>query len=78
MPQMDQSTFFSIFETLLITFIFGYAFISTHLLLPFINTMKIRYELKTRLLFINFLIIKNLKNLNSFKALKSIKIKFKK
>lgn len=77
MPQMDHTTFFSIFETLTITFIFGYAFLSTYLFLPFINSMKIRYELKTRLLFINFLIIRKLKELNSFDSLKSMKIKFK-
>jgi hypothetical protein len=76
MPQMDHTTFFSIFETLMVTFIFGYALLSTHLLLPFINIMKIRYELKTRLLFINFLIVRKLKELNSFNNLKEIKINY--
>lgn len=78
MPQMDQTTFFNIFETLTITFIFGYAFISTHFLLPFINAMKIRYVLKTRLLFLNFLITKKLRSLNSFDNLSDLKIKFEK
>jgi hypothetical protein len=76
MPQMDQTTFFSIFETLMFVFILGYTLLSTHFLLPLINTMKIKYELKTRLFFINFLVIKNLKGLNSFKFLKVIKVYF--
>jgi hypothetical protein len=76
MPQMDQTTFFSIFETLIFVFILGYTLLSTYFLLPLINTMKIKYELKTRLFFINFLVIKNLKGLNSFKFLKVIKIHF--
>ena len=60
MPQMDLTSFFGIFETLMITFIIGYSFLSVHLLLPFINTMKIRYEVKARLFFINHLIINQL------------------
>ena len=60
MPQMDLTSFFGIFETLMITFIIGYCFLSVHLLLPFINTMKIRYEVKARLFFINHLIINQL------------------
>jgi hypothetical protein len=76
MPQMDPSTFFSVFETLMITFVFKHVFISTHLLLPFINTMKVHTELKGRLFFVNHLIMKRVKTLNSYKHLKSIKIKF--
>jgi hypothetical protein len=76
MPQMDASTFFSVFETLMISFIFQHIFINTHLLLPFINTMKVHIALKGRLFFINHLIMKRVKSLNSYKHLKSIKIKF--
>lgn len=76
MPQMDSTIYLHIFETLMVTFILGYLFTSTYLLLPFINAMKIRYELKARLLFINYLVIKKIRLLSSFKTLQSIKIRF--
>ena len=76
MPQIDISSFFSIFETLVISFILGYSYLSVHFLLPFVNIVKIRYEFKSRLFFINHLLIKQLVIFNSFIFLKNIKINF--
>jgi hypothetical protein len=76
MPQIDISSFFSIFETLVISFLVGYSFLSLHFLLPFVNILKIRYEFKIRLFFVYHLIIRQLVVLNSFYSLRNLKINF--
>lgn len=72
---MDMIVFFNIIEITMFSFIFGYFVIVSYYALPFLNAMRLRYELKGRLFFINYLIMKRILNLNKHYRLKQLNFK---